>query len=433
MSETARTESRIGIFRPLKARDFALLWGGMTISLLGDGIYLVAIAFQVYKLSNSPSALSIVFFAWTAPMVFFFLVSGVMTDRFDRRVMMIGADVIRGVSVGVMGALSVTGHLTLIDMYVLVAVYGVGDAFFMPAFTAIVPDIVPTHLLTEANSLDQFVRPLTMRFIGPALGGVLVATVQPGGAFIVNACSFGISALAVALMRPQTIVREASEQASVLREVKEGFTFVRRHVWLWGTLLSASVGLLFFIGPLEVLIPFVVKNDLGGSAGDYGLILSCGGIGALIMSFLMGQRGLPRRHIKFMYLSWAAGVLLIGSFALVTEVWQAMVASLLMSSLFTAGMIVWGTLMHRLVPKELLGRVSSLDWLVSTALVPLSFVLTGPAAKAFGVDQTLIGAGVMGALLTVVFLMLPGMHTTESDGTMQDVKALEGERALVGS
>jgi predicted outer membrane lipoprotein len=123
--------------------------------------------------------------------------------------------------------------------------------------------------------------------------------------------------------------------------------------------------------------------------------------------------------MTFMYVSWTLGVLMVASFAFVTEVWQAMVASLLMSSLFTMGLIVWGTLMHKLVPSELLGRVSSLDWLVSTSFIPVSFLLTGPAAKAFGVGHTLVGAGLAGAFLTIVCLLLPGIRDTERDGSME--------------
>jgi MFS family permease len=418
-SPNISTRSRIGIFRPLKIRDFALLWSGMTISLLGDGIYIVAIAFQVYEISNSPAALSSVFFAWTAPMLFCFLFTGVLTDRIDRRWMMIAADVIRGLAIGAIGILSVMGDLELSHMLILVALYGVGDSLFMPAFTAIVPDIVPQHLLVEANSLDQFVRPLTMRFAGPAIGGFLVATVQPGGALIADAASFAVSAAAVLFMKGRYMKPRNGEKQHALRDIAEGFAFVRRHVWLWGTLLSAGVGLLFFMGPMDVLIPYVVKNELGGDAGDFGLILSAGGVGAVIMSFLLGQRGLPRLHMTFMYMSWTVGVLLIGAFAIVQNLGQAMAVSFVMSSLFTAGMIVWGTLMHRLVPNELLGRVSSLDWLLSTAFVPLSFLLTGPASKAFGAEETLLGAGVMGALITIACLYLPGMRDTEKNGTLR--------------
>ncbi|MBA2311962.1 MAG: MFS transporter, partial [Actinobacteria bacterium] len=140
----------VKILRPLKIRDFALLWSGMTVSLLGDGIYIVALAWQVYELSNVPTALSIVGVAWTAPMVLFLLLGGVMSDRVDRRKVLILSDTIRGIAVAAIGVLSITGTIQLWHMFVLVAVYGVGDAFFGPAFGAIVPDLVPRNMLLEA-------------------------------------------------------------------------------------------------------------------------------------------------------------------------------------------------------------------------------------------------------------------------------------------
>jgi DHA3 family tetracycline resistance protein-like MFS transporter len=270
--------------------------------------------------------------------------------------------------------------------------------------------------------------------LGPAAGGVLVATAGAGWALAIDAMTFVVSGIAITILCARPIVQkqgEGAEKRSALREIAEGFSFVRSKAWLWGTLLSAAVGLLAFIGPLEVLIPFVVKNDLGGDAGAYGLILSFGGIGALIASFLMGQRGLPRRHIAFMYSAWGIGVLMISVFAFVTSVPQGMAVSLVMSGMFTAGMIVWGTLMHRLVPAELLGRVSSLDWLVSTALVPVSFILTGPISNAIGVDETLIGAGLIGSALTFLFLLIPGIRDTEKDGSLALLEAEESEPALL--
>jgi len=401
----------------------------MTISLIGDGIYLVAIAFQVYALSNSPTALSLVFFAWTLPMVLLFLLTGVLADRFDRRMLMIAADVVRGASIGAMGVLSVTGNLELSHMFVLVAFYGAGEALFMPAFTAIVPEIVPKDILLEANALDHFVRPLTMRFLGPAVGGVLVATGSPGVALLADAATFVVSAVAVWMVKARPATRH--EHTSALKEVAEGVRFARQHVWFWGTIVMASIGLLFFYGPLEVLIPYVVKNDLGGDAGDYGAVLACGGVGAILVSVAMGQRALPKRHMTFMFVTWGVGVLMVAAFALVSTVWQAMIASTLMSAMFTAGMIVWGTLMHKLVPIDLLGRVSSLDWLVSAALIPVSFLLTGPIAERIGVDTTLLGAGIIGCALTLVFLFLPGLHDTEKDGSLDEPRVDELERERV--
>ena len=142
----------------------------MAISLLGDGIYFVAIAWQVLRLENAATALSLVGVAWTVPQVLFLLFAGVMSDRFERRKVLVLADVTRAIAIGGIGLLTISGSVELWHILVLVAFYGTGDALFMPAFGAIVPDIVPSNRLVEANSLDQFVRPLMLRFVGPAWG-----------------------------------------------------------------------------------------------------------------------------------------------------------------------------------------------------------------------------------------------------------------------
>jgi hypothetical protein len=409
------------ILKPLQIRDFALLWTGMTVSLVGDGIYLVALAWQTYALSDAPTALSLVGVAWTAPMVLFLLVGGVASDRIDRRKILMLSDAIRGLAVLAIGALSVAGELELWHMFVLVAVYGIGDAFFGPAFGAIVPDIVPTHLLLEANSLGQFVRPFAMRLAGPALGGVLIATVaggQAGPAFLVNGASFAVSALCIWLMVARPLERATQPGESVLGEVREGLAFVRSQTWLWATLLSALISLLFWVGPFEVLIPFVVKNQIGGGADDLGLVFAAGGVGAVLAALIMAQVGLPRRHMLVMFWSFGIAIGSVSGFGFVTATWQALGVSFVEGVTSTVGMIIWGTLMHRLVPTELLGRVESLDWLTSISLVPVSFAITGPIAEAIGVDATLIWSGILGGAGFLAFMLIPGVFDTEGDGRL---------------
>jgi DHA3 family tetracycline resistance protein-like MFS transporter len=398
---------------PLAIRDYALLFAGMTVSLLGDGIYLVAIAWQVYELSNAPMALSIVGVAWTLPLVVFVLLGGVVSDRVDRRKVMIAADLIRFAGIAVLGALSVAGALELWHVIVLVAVYGAGEAFFGPAFGAIVPDIVPRDQLVQANSLNQLMRPLAHRLVGPAVGGATIALVGAGGAFLVDAGTFVVSAAALAAMQPRRPQREENEAGSVVRDIREGWRFVRERTWLWGTLIAASITLLVFWGPHEVLIPYIVKNDLGGGAAALGLVFAAGGVGSVLAAIAVGQRGLPRRHITFMYVAWTLGGLAIAGYGVASALWQAMAVSFVVGALDTAGLIVWGTMIHRLVPSALLGRVESFDWLVSIALVPVSFAVTGPIAAGLGAQATLVGAGLLGALGTIAFLFLPGMRDLE--------------------
>jgi Transmembrane secretion effector len=383
------------------------------VSLVGDGVYIVALAWQVYELSNTPTALSIVGVAWTLPVAGFVLVGGIVTDRVERRRVMIAADVVRALAVGAIALLSLTGAIELWHLIVLVAVFGTGEAFFGPAFTSIVPQIVPRHLLLQANSLDQFIRPFAFLLVGPALGGWIVAVLGPGEAFLLNAASFVVSAVAILLMRPRPLRREDRESSSALHELREGFSFVRARAWLWVTLLAAAIFLLAYWGPIDVLVPFLIRNELGGGADAYGLVLACGGVGSILAALLVSQRGLPRRHIAFMYVSWALGTLALVGYGVATAVWQAMAICFVEGALFTAGLVVWGTLVQALVPGELLGRVTSLDWFVSTSLVPISFALTGPTAAWLGVEATLIAAGIVASAATILCLFVPGVRETE--------------------
>ena len=406
---------------PLALRDFRLLWTGMTVSLLGDGVFLVAVAWQVYTLWNLPSALAVVGIAMSVPQVLFLLLGGVVVDRVDRRSVMLWADVVRGLAISAIGVLSVMGSLLLWHVVVLAGLYGIGSAFFGPAFDAIVPDIVPPEQLGAANSLDQFVRPAALRLAGPALGGLVIHAVGPGWAFIVDGGTFVVSVVSLLLMRRRPIERDGAGQ-SALREIREGFGYVRAHTWLWGTFAAATIAYLLFMGPTEVLLPFLVKNQLGGSARTLGFIFASGGVGAIGAAAIMGQSGIPRRFITFMYVTWTFATLAVAGYGLATVSWQMMAACLLCNGLETAGTIVWATTKHRLVPGPLLGRVASFDWFISVGLVPLSFALTAPVAAAIGARATLVGAGVIGAVVTFAALFLPGMRSVERNASLLDKK-----------
>jgi MFS family permease len=404
--------SRVNLLRPLRHREFRLLWTGMTVSLLGDGIFLIAMAWQAYALWNAPAALSILGIGMAIPTIAFLLPGGVLSDRLDRRLVMLAADVGRAIVMALLAALSLAGVLTFWQLVALVAVYGVGTAFFTPAFDAIVPDLVPGDDLAAANALDQFVRPIALRLAGPALGGALVAGVGAGAAFAVDAASFVASTAMLLAMRPPPRPRSEHVHTGV-RAVAEGLRFVRRRVWLWGTLLSATFAYLAFMGPAEVLLPYVVKNDLDASAGALGLVFAAGGVGAIGSAAAMGQRGHPRRDVTFMYVTWFAATLAVAGYGIATSTWQLAVACLLFNALETAGTIVWATLKQRHVPASMLGRVSSLDWLISIGLLPVSFALTAPLADAIGARATLVLAALVGGVFTLGALFLPGMRDIE--------------------
>jgi hypothetical protein len=316
-----------------------------------------------------------------------------------------------------MAVLSLTGLLELWHIVVLVIFVGAGHAFFNPASTAILPDIVPEQHLPAANALGGIYRPLVFRLLGPALAGFVVAIGGPGFAFGFDALTFLVSAVAILAIRTRPTPRPAEDHGPrrMLADVRAGMGYVRGQPWIWATLVSAMLSLLIFLGPMEVLLPFLVKNRLGLGPESLGAIFAAGGVGSILMAVAIGSLGQPRRRVTIMYAAWSGGVVLMAVYGLMTSLWQALLASFLAAALFELGQVIWTTMLQQRVPRELLGRVSSLDWLVSTGLVPLSFALTGPAAGLFGPETTIIGAGLLGAVLMSSLLFVRGVRDPERD------------------
>jgi MFS family permease len=421
----------------MRQRDFRLLWFGASASLIGDGVFLIALAWQAYTLTGEPSALAMLGVCATVPQLLALLGSGVLSDRVDRRRILLSADLVRFVIVLVVAVLVLSSAVSLWMLAVLSVVYGLGAGISAPAFDAIIPDLVPAKDLQQANALDQFLRPTMLRLAGPAVGGVLIAGFGAGGAFLVDALTFLVSALCVWRMGsgvrvvhpPGSAGGPSTGQPSLWADSVAGMRFVRSRTWLWGTFASATVAYLCFIGPIEVLLPYLVKEVLRGSATDLGLILGAGGMGAVAAALIVGQFGLPRRQLTFMYLCWTVATLAIAGYGLATAGWQLGVICVVFNGLEAAGTVAWATTKQSLVPANMLGRVSSLDWFISIAGLPVSFALTAPVAALIGARQTFIAAGVLGAVATFAALFLPHMRDADGALTGREVHDREAEAA----
>ena len=342
-SDATLVSRRFRILVPLRHRDFRFLWSGMTVSLLGDGITTIALAWQAYELSNAPTALAVIGVAQTIPHVLLLLVGGAVSDRFERRKVLIAADTVRMLAVCALGVLAVTGHIQIWHMMVIAACYGAGSAFFGPTFDAVVPDLVPEGELAQANSLDQFVRPAVFRMLGPACGGWIIAMFggRAGPAFFVDAATFVVSVACLLMVSrrpaPGAAEDEDGDRVTITQEIAEGLRYVRTRVWLWGTFLAATLAYLIFWGPAEVLVPYVVKVEMGRGAGVLGLVFAFGGIGAMFAAIVMSNRALPRRFMTFMYISWTVSTLMVTCYGLARLPWQLMAASFVFNALESRG------------------------------------------------------------------------------------------------
>jgi MFS family permease len=431
MAESLPFYQRVGVLRPLQHRDFRLLWIGQTVSMIGDGVYIFAVAWFVYKdLHASPATFALVGFAWSAPQVLLLLATGALSDRMDRRHLMIIGDLLRLCAISAIGVLILLDALTAPLLVALVLPYGAGQAIFGPAFSSIVPMIVPEEHLVEANSIASTVRPLAWLVIGPTIGAIVVHVAGTGWAFVVDALTFAVSAVCIWLMRVRGDRFAHETDAHLWDEVKEGIRYVTSTRWLLWGMLGGMVSLFCVWGPWETLVPFVVADELHGTELQLAIVFGAGGVGSVIASLYMAQRGgLPKRALTVMYASWAVGMGMTAFFGIVANVPQAMLVSFIAEGSIAVLIVIWFTAMQRLVPGELLGRVSSLDWMISILGTPISFLVVGPLAKAFGADAVLIAAGVLGAAATVVFAFMPGALDPDRDGRLRATADRSAEQA----
>lgn len=386
------------MLEPLRIRDFALLWTGMTTSLVGDFVFLVAYPWQTYQLTSNPATLGWISALYFAPTVVLLTVGGVLTDRIDRRRLMIAADSLRAVSTATGAVLAITHHLTLWQLGAVVALGGVGQALFAPAFGSIVPEIVPGELLPQANSLDMFVR-TSAGLVGPAIAGIVIGTAGAGWAFALDAGTFVVSTTTALALTPRPFDRD-EERRPAWREARAGFAYVRTRTWLWATLVAGAF-VNIASGARNVLLPFLIKYDLHASARVFGLVLAAGSAGALISSFAYGQRGLPRRPVRVAYVGWTFSIGVIVAYGLAQSVPELVCFGFAGGIGMAFGNAIWGTLMQTHVPRHILGRVTAIDWMVSLSLWPVGAAASGAVANAIGARATLVGAGAIGILACV--------------------------------
>ena len=257
------------------------------------------------------------------------LPAGIVADRLPRRLVMLSADVLRAATVAAVAVLSVTDALELWHLALASGLVGIGEALFIPSYTALVPQLLPDDQILAANGLEGTVRPLAQQAIGPALGGIAVALLEPGLAIGLAAAAFLFSAGCLAMMRADSRPERSSEERpTALSDLREGVGYVRRTPWLWASLTFAFIAVFFFVGPFEVLTPFVITDQVGGGSAEYGILLATFGIGSAIGALGISSRPLPRRYLTVMLGVWGLGLLPLALFGIATELWILLVAAI---------------------------------------------------------------------------------------------------------
>jgi DHA3 family tetracycline resistance protein-like MFS transporter len=376
-------KKKIALVQLAKHREPRLLVTGQTVSQFGDGVALVALTLLVLDTTHSASKLAWFVAARMTPLVIFLLVGGAIVDRFSRRILLLISDCVRAALTAILVVLIASGHLKFDELLIFAVLFGTFDALFMPAITAITPEIVPEELLPAMNAVRPLSNNLMGGMIGPAVGGVIAAA-STSWAIGVDCATFLVSASALFLMKP-TPTPQRTPGSSMLSEIKEGVRYVRGTRWLRTNLLAAGVINAVLFSPLAVLIPFFLRHTLHDSKLIVGYTFAVMGLSGAIGALVAANLKTPRRRIRVMITYWTIASLSALVIGFATNFWEVLIFPVIASPLLLLGNVIWESMMQTEVPRELLGRASSVDWFVSLGLAPMGIVLAGYLATAWGV------------------------------------------------
>jgi len=418
--------------RPLRNPAYRWLAAALVASMVGAGIWMVALVWQIVAIGGGAAELSLVAGASAIGMLLTTLLGGALADRMSQKRILFVVEVVRAASVGIVAMLSLSGGLAAWQLAAVAFVGGVMAGLYYPAYSALLPSVLPEDQLLAANGFEGMARPVLMQAGGPALASALIAISSPGAALAVTALTSVVAA--VCILKVPEVSRRGERSATgteeqrhpavaLLVDVREGFVYMVRTPWLLGTLTFASLLIFLIMGPFEVLVPFVIKDVAGGGPEQHALILAAFGIGGAVGSAVIASLRMPRRYLTVMNLLWAFGCLPLAVFGLTDQIWVMAIAAFLVGAAFNGGVVIWGTLLQRRVPAEMLGRVSSLDFFVSLAFMPISMAIAGPAGESLGLPMVFLIAGIAPLVIGVVAIIAARMRRDEIANPLDAVEA----------
>jgi len=415
----------LSILRSIYNRSFVLLWSGQTISRIGDFLYELALAWWVLEKTGSAAAMATVLIFSSVPMLVFLLIGGVAVDRFPPVQVMFVSDLVRGVVTTLVALLAFMNILQIWQIYLASLVFGLVDGFFQPAYTKAIPEITAEADLTSANSLSSL-GIQAGRIVGPAVGGGIVSLGGTSAAFALNAFTFFISAaiLLPLLHRPRRLSSyspnpgpvkspspEGDPPANLVKDLREGIRIVLGTPWLWITIVVFAISNITLSGPYAVSMPFLVKDHLKADVRVLGLLYAIFPIGYVAGSLWLGGKNSLRHRGVLIYISGIVAGVMLALIGLTVSLWALCLAAFINGAAMEVGSLTWINTLQTLIPREKLGRVSSVDTLGSFALFPIGYGIFGWATELIGAPSVfLLGGGITALITLLVFVLAPAVR-----------------------
>jgi predicted MFS family arabinose efflux permease len=394
------------LLTPLRIANFRNLWLGQGISLVGDQFKFVALSWLVLSLTGRSAALGTLLMLQAVPRSIFMLAGGVVTDRFRPRTIMVLSDLLRACVAGTIAALAWTHQITMPHLYALALIFGTVHAFFYPAQSSMIPELVPPGTLRQANAISQLTNQIVFA-AAPALAGFLIAAVGVAAGFAVDASSFVLSATFLLLIRPPA--RQANREARPWTQFVEGLRYVRGDPVILATVIVASLFFFGYSGATFVGLPVLARGPLAAGPAGLGVLFSASGAGALLGGLIGGMRSVRRRGITGNALIVAMGAV-VGAVSFASNLPAAAALLFISGALMSWLGITFMTLLQLRTERTYMGRVMATMLFGIYGLYPFSYGLAGWISEAIGVRALFAAGGVMIAAAGMLGLSTPAMR-----------------------
>ena len=403
----------MNIFYALRHRAFTFIWGGQTISRLGDSLYQISLAWWVLEKTGSAATMGTVLILTTIPLFLFLLIGGAVVDRFSRLQVMLHTDIGRGIIITLVAILAWNNMLEIWHVYLASLFLGWLTAFFRPAYSAIIPELMPQDTLPSANSLTALGWQLT-GILGPVLGALMVAQGSSATVFLLDAITFFVAALCLLPLRGLSASPNSRpNRNNILLDIREGFVAVIGIPWLWRMIIVSSLINLMGRGPINVSLPFLVQDSLQADVDSLGILYSIFAIGSVIGAVWMGQKTQIRGKGLVMYSMFTVVGLMTGAMGLPIGFPAVAIAFLILGIALAIANLSGANALQQYVPQALYGRVTSISSLGIELVLPLSFSLAGWTTDHFSASFTFIAGGILTAMIAWLGLLHPAIRSLD--------------------
>lgn len=412
---------------PFRVRAFRLLWVGQTVSRAGTSITRIALVFAILDLGGGAAGIGYVTAIETVATMLFTLVGGVWADRLRRNYVMLGSDVVRALVQGTLAALLLTGHAQIWELALGAAIFGSATAFFDPASGGLLPETLPPEQLQRGTALINFANSF-FAVGGPAAAGLLIALFSPGLVFGIDAATFVVSAISLAMLRLAPRTMPKSEP--FWKDLRTGWHEMVIRPWYWMTLIAhslwnAAMAAYFVLGP-------VIAADKLGGASVWGVLAACWAAGGIVGGIIT-LRAEPKRPLVAANLALVLTIAPMLAIAPPLQVWIIGVAAFISGVGLFFLQSVWSATLGQIIPNEIRSRVESYDWMISLVAMPAGFAVVGPLAGHIGNAATLVLGAALIAIPCSLTVLIPGVRAIRRTADGRVVGPPVREHAAAGT